>query len=67
MKWASVGCQNPATTVAWLVLPAAESGRGLYRKRYVLGVWVSAAGAGSIYFSIFVAYFHSWVYSFRVR
>ena len=38
MMWASVGCWNQGTLAAWLVFSAAELGRGLYRKRYVLCV-----------------------------
>ena len=38
----SAGRQNLATTAAWRVFPAAESGRGLYPKFFVLGVRISA-------------------------
>ena len=57
MTWASVGCWNQGTFTAWPVFSAAELGRGLYRKRYVLCVRASTASTRSIYFSVCPTYF----------
>ena len=56
MMWTSVGCWNQDSLAAWPVFSAAELGRGLYRKRYVLCVWVTTASTRSIYFSVCPTY-----------